>query len=164
PIAHVQMSTMPSGQFAGQVEADPVTRGRGGSRAMMKPFKNIFARRNGATSVADRQHHIAAVAVHADPNSSAGTIVLPRVLQEVLHDERRVTFFAGHKKTLWKFLFNLHIRRIWQRTEIVHPFINKLAKIDGRRCDSKVTGVHARQQKQILNYASQPTSLMEQSG
>ena len=118
----------------------------------------------GATGVPDRQHDVAAVAMRADPNSSAGTIVLSRVLQKILHDERCVAFLASHKKAARKFLFNLHIGRIRQRAKIVQPFINELAKIHGCRCDLKVTGIHSRQQKQIVNYAGQPMRLMKQSG
>ena len=119
---------------------------------MMEPFEDVFARRNRTTSVSDRQHNVTAVAVCADPDSSARTIVLSRVLQEILHDERCVALFSTNKKPAWKFLFNLHVRGIWQRAKVIQPLIDELAKIHGCRCDLQVTGIHARQQKQIVNY------------
>src|SRR6266481_4950324 len=109
----------------------------------MESLKNVFARWNWAASVPDSQHDIAAVATRADPNSSAGTIVFSRVLQKVLHNERRVAFLARNKKPARKFLFNLHIGRIRQRAKIIQPFINELTKIHWCRCDLKVTGIHA---------------------
>src|SRR5262249_2558685 len=112
---------MQPGQFPRQIQTDPMTRRSRWSRTVMEPFEDVFARRKCGTRVANPKYAFRAVAKRADPNSSAGAIVLPRVLQEVLHDERRVVFFAGHKKPLWKFLFNLHTRRIWQRAEIVQP-------------------------------------------
>ena len=130
----------------------------------MKPFEDVFARRNRTTSVSDRQHHVAAVAMRANPNSPARTIVLPRVLQEILHDQRCVALLSSHKKSARKFLFNLHVRRISQGAKVIQPFIDELAKIHWFRCDLKVTRIHARQQKQIVNYAGQPTCLMQQSG
>ncbi len=56
-------------------------------------------------------------------------IVFSRVLQEILHNERRVAFFARYEKAGRKFLFDLHIGRIRERAKIVQPFINELAKI-----------------------------------
>src|SRR5512132_4117150 len=99
---------MQSRQFARQVETDPVTRCRRGTRAVMEPFEDVFARRNRTTSVSDRQHDVAAVAMRTNPNSPAGTIILSRVLEKILHDERRVALFSSHKKPARKFLFNLH--------------------------------------------------------
>ncbi len=128
----------------------------------MKPLENIFAPRNGTTCVTDGQHDVVALALRADPDSSAGAIVLSSVLQEILYDKRCVTFLAGHKKTAGKFLFNLYIGRIRQRAKIVQPFIDELAKIDGCRCDLKVACIHARQQKQIVDDARQAVRLMKQ--
>ena len=53
----------------------------------MKPFENVFAPRNGATGVADSQHDVGAVALRADPDSSAGAIVLSSVLQKILYNQ-----------------------------------------------------------------------------
>src|SRR4029077_5138300 len=103
-----QLTAMQSGQFAREAEADPMARCGGGTRAVMKPFEDVFPRWNRTTSVSDRQHHGAAVAMRANPNSPARTIVLSRVLQEILHDQRCVAFLSGHKKPARKFLFNLH--------------------------------------------------------
>ena len=85
----------------------------------------------GTTSVSDRQHDVAAVATCTHPNSSARTIVLSRVLQKILDDERCVAFFARHKKPARKFLFNLHVRGIRQRAKVIQPFIDELAKVHG---------------------------------
>ena len=90
----------------------------------MEALKNVFARWNRASGVADSQYDVAAVAMRADKNSSTGTIVFSCVLQKILHDERRVAFLAGHKKPARKFLFNLHIGRIWQRAKIIQPLLN----------------------------------------
>src|SRR5467141_2803133 len=97
----------------------------------MKPLENIFGPRNGATCVTDGQHDVVALALRADPDSSAGAIVLSSVLQKILYNKRCVAFLAGHKETARKFLFNLHIRRVRQRAKIIQPFIDQLAKIDG---------------------------------
>src|SRR4029077_2810489 len=101
---------MQSRQFARQVQADPVARRGGRTRAVMEPFEDVFARRNRTTSVADRQHDVAAVAMRAHPNSPTGAIVLSRVLQKILYDERCVALFSSDKKPVRKFLFNLHVR------------------------------------------------------
>src|SRR6187200_183277 len=98
----------------------------------METFEDVFAEWNGTASVADLQHYVFAIATCADSNSSARTIVLSRVLQKILHDERGVTFLASHQKSAGKFLFNLHVRRFRQRAKIIQPFINQLTKI--HRC------------------------------
>src|SRR5205823_13398844 len=90
---------MQSGQFARQIQADPVARRRRRTRAMMESFEDVFGRRNRSTVVSNRQHDIAAVATCNNPDSPTRTIVLSRVLQKILHDERRVAFLASHKKT-----------------------------------------------------------------
>ena len=85
-IHQAQVTAMEPGQFARQVKTDAVA-GRGrGSRAVMETFEDVFARRNGGTSVADRQHDVTAVAERANPNSPTGAIVFSRVLQKVLDD------------------------------------------------------------------------------
>ena len=96
----------------------------------MKPLENIFARCNHAACISHSQHNAAAVGrcAHADP--TARPIILSRVLQEILHNQRCVPFFAGHKQPAWKFLLDLHVGRIGQRAKIVQPFIDELAKVD----------------------------------
>src|SRR5437867_8202542 len=131
---------------------------------MMKPFENILAGRNCAARIADSQHNVRAIAVRADLDPPAGAIVLSRVLQEILHYERRVLSFAGHEQAEWKFFFDFHIRRLGKRAKIVEPLINELAKIYRCRCDLKMTSIHARQKKQLVNYAGQTMRLMKQSG
>src|SRR5206468_12067171 len=100
---------MQSGQFARQVKTNAVAGCGRGCRTVMEPFEDVFAWRNGGTSVADFEYDVTAVAKRANPNSPPEAIVFSRVLQKVLDDKRHVAFLAGHKKTRWKFLFNLHI-------------------------------------------------------
>src|SRR4051812_42636514 len=100
---------MQSRQFAREIKADPVTRCRRGTGAVMEPFEDVFSARNRAASVSDRQHYVSAIATSANPNSPARSIVLTRVLQKILHDQRRVAFLASHKKSARKFLFNFHV-------------------------------------------------------
>src|SRR5437870_304446 len=128
----------------------------------MKPFEDVFTGWNCAARIADGQHSVSGVALSADPDPPAGSIVLSRVLQEILHNERRVLFFASYEQAEWKFFFDLHIRRIGKRAKIVDPLIDELAKIYWCRCDLKMTSIHARQKKQIVNYAGQTMRLMEQ--
>src|SRR5437879_11086 len=141
-----------------------MTRSSRGRRVMMKPFEDVFTWWNCAARIADGQHNVPGVAVRADPDPPAGSIVLSRVLQEILHNERRVLSFASYEKADWKILFDLHIRRIGKRAKIVEPLINELAKINRCRCDLKMPSVHSRQKKQLVNYAGQTMRLMEQSG
>src|SRR5215467_14535168 len=143
---------MQSGQFACEVEADTMARCGGGTRAVMETFEDVFTRRNRTAIVSDRQHDVSAVSTRAHANSPTRPIVFSCVLQKILYDKRRVAFLSSHEKSAWKFLFNLHVWRIRQRAEIIQPFIDQLAKIHGCRCDLKVTGIHSRQQKQIVNY------------
>ncbi len=96
---------------------------------MVKPLENVFAGWDCAARIPDSQHHVVAVATCANPDPPAGAIVLSCVLQEILHDERRVPFFAGYKQSAWKFLLDVYIRRIRKRAKIVEPLIDELAKI-----------------------------------
>src|SRR6266436_2209679 len=109
----------------------------------MEALEDVFARWNGAARVPDGQHNVAAVSVCADANPPARAIVLSRVLQEILHDERRVSFFAGHKQAAWECLLDLYIGRIGKRAKIVEPLINNLAEIYRCRGDLEMTRVHA---------------------
>src|SRR5262245_968017 len=122
---------MQSGQFTRQIETDTVTRCSGGTRAVMEPFEDVFARRNRTASVSYCQHYLSAVATCANPNSPAGTIVLSRVLQKILHDEGCVAFLTCDKKPAWKLPFNFHIWRFRQCAKIIQPFINQLTEIHG---------------------------------
>src|SRR5437867_7637539 len=130
----------------------------------MEALKDIFAGWNCAARVPDGQNNLAAIATRADADPPAGAIVLSCVLQEILHDERRVPFFAGYKQSAWKFLLDVYIRRIRKRAKIVEPLIDELAKIYWCQCDFQMTSVHARQKKQLVYYAGQTMRLMEQSG
>jgi hypothetical protein len=109
----------------------------------MKPFEDVFTGRNCAARIADGQHNVTAVPVRANPDPPARAIVLSRVLQEILHNERCVLSFARYEQADWKFLFDLHIRRIGKRAKIVQPLVNDLAEIDRCRSDLKMTSVHA---------------------
>src|SRR6187397_688322 len=109
---------MQSGQFACEVEADTMARCGGWTRAVMETFEDVFTRGNRTAIISDRQHDVSAVSARAHANSPARPIVFSCVLQKILHDKRCVAFFAGHEKSARKFLFNLHVRRIRQGTEI----------------------------------------------
>src|SRR6266404_450005 len=127
----------------------------------MKPREDIFVGWNRAAGIPDSQRNVPGVAVCANSDQPAGAIVLSCVLQEILHNERRVPFFAGHKQAGWEFFLDLHIRRIGKRAKIIEPLINELAKIHWCGCDLKMTSIHARQKKQIVNHTSQTTRLMK---
>src|SRR5207249_3649791 len=109
----------------------------------MEALEDVFAGWNCAARIPDSQHNVVAIGVSADPNPAARAIVLSRVLQEILHYERCVSFFAGHKQAAWKFFFNLHLGRIGKRAKIVQPLVNDLAEIYRCRSDLEMTGVHA---------------------
>src|SRR2546430_3735293 len=126
----------------------------------MEPLENVFAGWNCAAGISDVQHDVAGIGTCTDPDSPARAIVLSCVLQEILHDERRVAFFAGYKQSAWKFLLDFYVERIGKRAKIVQPLVNKLAEIYRRRGDFKMTSVHARQQKQIVDDARQTMCLM----
>ncbi len=110
---------------------------------MMKTLEDVFARWNRAAGIPDGQHDLVAIGASADPNPPASAIVLSRVLQQILHDERCVPFFAGHKQAAWKFLLDLHVGRIGKRAKIVQPLVNDLAEIYRCRSDLEMTSVHA---------------------
>ena len=109
----------------------------------MEAFEDVLARWNCAARIADGQHNVPGVAVRADSDPPAGTIVLSRVLQEILHNERRVLSFASYEQADRKFFFDLHIRRIGKRAKIVQLLVNDLAEIYLCRSDLEMTGVHA---------------------
>src|SRR5437867_8188333 len=129
----------------------------------MKPLENVFAGWNCAAGISDVQHDVAGIGLCADPTSPPSSIVLSRVLQEILHNERRIPFFAGHKQTGWKFFLDFYVERIGKRAKIVQPLVNDLAESYRRRGDFKMASVHARQQKQIVDDAGQTMCLMERS-
>src|SRR5438034_10606645 len=108
----------------------------------MEALEDVFARWNCAAGIPDGQHNLVAIGASADPNPPARAIVLSRVLEEILHDERCVPFFAGHKQAAWKFLLDLDIGRIGKRAQIVQPLVNDLAEIYRRRGDLEMTSVH----------------------
>ncbi len=110
---------------------------------MMETLEDVFAERNCTACIPDGQHNLVAIGVSADPNPPAGAIVLSRVLQQILHDERCVPFFAGDKQAAWKFFFNLHLGRNGKRAKIVQPLVNDLAEIYRCRGDLEMTSVHA---------------------
>src|SRR4029077_20931449 len=109
----------------------------------MEALEDVFAGWNCAARIPDAQRNLVAIGVSADPNPAARAIVLSRVLQEILHDERCVPFFAGHKQPTWKFLLDLHVGRIGKRAKIVQPLVNDVAEIYRRRSDLEMTSVHA---------------------
>ena len=65
----------------------------------MKPLEDIFAGWNCAAGIPDNQRNVSAAVVCGDSDPPAGAIVLSGVLQEILHNERSVSFFAGHKQS-----------------------------------------------------------------
>src|SRR6476646_11251110 len=97
-----QFTAMQACQFARQVKADAVARCRRGTRAVVETFEDVFPGWNRTASVADPQHYVFAIATCADSNSPPRPIVLSRVLQKILHDERRVAFLASHQKSAGK--------------------------------------------------------------
>src|SRR6266487_1031645 len=109
----------------------------------MEALEDVFARWNCAARIPDGQHNVTPVTMCADADPPTRAVVLSRVLQEILHDQRRVSFFAGHKQAAWKFLLDVHIGRIGKRAKIVQPLVNELAKIYRCRGDLKMTSVHA---------------------
>src|SRR5690348_883771 len=154
---------MQPGELARQIQSDAVTRNSGRRRAVMKSFEDVFTGWNRPAGIPDSQHNIRSVPMGTDPDAAAGAIVLSRVLQEILYNQRRVLSFAGYEQANWKFFFDFHIRRIRKRPKIIEPLIDKLTKIYGCRRDLEMPGVHARQKKQIVNYPGQTVGLMEQS-
>src|SRR6266481_9696911 len=109
----------------------------------MEALEDVFAGWNCAARIPDGQHDVVAIGVSAYPNPAAKAIVLTRVLQEILHYKRCVSFFTGHKQAAWKFLLDLHLKRIGKRAKIVKPCVNDLAEIYRRRSDLEMTSVHA---------------------
>src|SRR5262249_46363170 len=110
---------------------------------MMKALEYVFAARNCAASVPNCQHNITGVPVRADLDSSVGAIVLSRVLQKILHNERSISFFASHKQGGRKFLLDFDLRRIGKRAKIIQPLIDELTKIHRTRRDLKMSRIHA---------------------
>src|SRR4249920_1375334 len=108
----------------------------------MEALEDVFARWYRAAGIPDGQHNLVAIGASADPNPSARAIVLSRVLEEILHDERCVPFFSCHKQAAWKFLLDRHVARIGKRAKIVQPLVNDLAEIYRCRSDLKMTSVH----------------------
>src|SRR5712691_3572457 len=98
---------------------------------MMESLENVFPRVawDRAAGVADCQHNFTPLSVRGDSNQTSRSIVLQRVLQKILHNERGVLFFAGNIQFSWEFFLDLHIDRIRKRAEIIEPFFGKLTEI-----------------------------------
>src|SRR2546430_16260349 len=132
----------------------------------MEPLENVLlcSLRNWSSSVTDRQHHFGVISPCRNSDAAARSIVLARVLQKILHNERGVALFAGNKYFGWKLLLDLDLRRVGQRVEVIDPFIDELAEIHRFGINLEMAGVQARQQQQIVDNSSQSVSLMKKPG
>ena len=84
---------------------------------------------NGLAVVTDGEDNVIICLACRNSNAPARSIVLQRVLQKILHNERGVLFFAGDIQFSWESFLDLHIDRIRKRNEIIEPFFDKLTKI-----------------------------------
>src|SRR5258708_23107167 len=103
---------MQSRELAGESQPEPRT---GGSRVAgnaMEPLEDmrLGSRRDRAAGVADDETDIAISPLRGNSDAAADPIVLSRVLQEVLHNQRCVLLFPCHVQFGWNLFFDFHFR------------------------------------------------------
>ena len=80
-------------------------------------------------------------------------IVLARVIQEVLHDERGIARFPGDVQFRGQVRFHLQAERVGQRAQVIQPRLDEMRQVHRADLQPQTPGVHAREQQQVLDDA-----------
>lgn len=94
----------------------------------MKALEDMLMRAlgNRVSGIADRQNNRAILFLRADPNSSTGAVIFPRVFQQVLHDQAGISMLARDDQIRRQVRLNLYFHFVRQRAEVVEPFLHEL--------------------------------------
>ena len=135
---------METSQFAGNVQTQTVPRDILPGGAAVEPLEDVFLRRrrNRPTCVADGQKHRLAVFPDRDPEAASRAVVLPRVFQQIPHDESRVTFLAGDGPRRGKVRFQGKFERVGLHPEVVQLGFDELGEIHRRQGQLQPAGIH----------------------
>jgi hypothetical protein len=155
---------MEAREFASEVQPEPVARHILAHLTAVEPLENVFARRTGnrMAGIADGQHHVIVFFSRGDADASAEAVVLARVLEQILHDQADVTPFTGDVQERRTIHLHLHVDLLGQRSEVIEPFIEQLAKIDRAELDLQPPSVHPREQQQIVDHSRDAIGLVQQ--
>ncbi len=84
---------MQAREFASEVQSEPVTRNIFANCPAVETLENMLPplRRNWRAGVLHRQHDVVALLFRGHANLPSEEVILPRVLEKVLHDESDVT-------------------------------------------------------------------------
>src|SRR5258707_1279365 len=85
-----QVAAVDACEFTGDVQTKTVAGDVLADGAAMKAFENVFLclQRDGTARVADREKDLFTVRASRHTNATSWSIILPGVLQQVLHDDR----------------------------------------------------------------------------
>src|SRR2546423_8532379 len=100
----------------------------------------------------------------ADMDAAAGAIVLASILEQVLQNKGSITPFAGDEERSWNVCLHLEAEGIGQRIQIVQPFFDEPAQIDGRKFDLEVSRVHSRKEQEVVDHAGEAIGLVMKRG
>ena len=89
-------------------------------------------------------------------------IIFSGVLEQVLQDDRGVAFLAGNVERGREIRLDLEIKGVRDRAEIVERRFDECGEIHGAEVEFEVTGVHAREEEQILDHAGEAIGLMDE--
>lgn len=157
---------MQTRQFARQVQPEPITRNILAHRGPMKALEDMSAcaHRNHRTRVGNRHVHERSVNPGRYTDPATGTVILPRVLQEILQYDRGIALLAHDLKVSRKISLHLDVYIIRQCAQIIQRCFDQLGKINPRKLELQSACVHPGQQQEILNQRREAERLMNQSG
>ena len=153
---------METRQLTREIEADTVARDFLAVRTAGKTLEDVRLHfwRDRRAAVADRKKYRTILLPSGDVNAATGAIVLPRVFEQVLQNQRSVTPFARNKERRGQVGLNVDLERIGQCLQVVQPFFDELTQVDRIELDLEMAGIHSRKQKQIIDHAGKTIGLV----
>src|SRR5580700_3674061 len=90
------VAAVEAGELAGEVQAESMAGNIFADGAAMKPLENmrLGSRRNGPPGIANGENGPIAFHAGRDAKAASGPIILSRVFQQILQDDRGVPFFS----------------------------------------------------------------------
>ena len=130
----------------------------------MKALEDVRLRRRGdrPAGVADPEPYPTLFDPDHQPDPTAPAIILPRVLEQVLQDDRRVAFLAHDPQVRRKVVLHGQPEIFRQRAQVVQRRFDQRTQIDRRKLELQPARIQPRQQQQILDQAGKPVGLVNQ--
>src|ERR1043165_3123429 len=102
---------MQSHQLVCEIQAEAMTRYFLACPGTMETFKDVGLRlgRNSFSSICDVKIDMVLVRLRPDPNRTIPPIVLARVVEQVLHNQRREAAVSGDLQIGWNIIFHPQI-------------------------------------------------------